>query len=326
MRNRTTYELTTGTPVTRCSAVALLSRKPYRMREGARNGGSGWIAVTESSPVSGALDLTATNSMVGADSRSTQYVRSLGVLVPELQPTFLAGLCEDALDARRLTALRGYADDNYSGEFRPENGLEEIFELIRRPTPPGVWGDLGAGPFTALWALCARAATEVVAVDICVEALWLADRKWAEFLDGEFVSSLVEAGMASAGDVSRVAGLPRRYVVCDLFDRSAIRPSGQATLCTAFGLLGLAEERDQLAAGVAAARQMLVPGGAFVGASWRRRARASALFEEWPAGFCAMARSTGFSVESLVFKELPCDGIFDAVATWRFAVANEELS
>lgn len=210
---------------------------------------------------------------------------------------------------------RRYWESNYQRPLIPGQGVEQILATLRAVRSHGSWVDLGAGPFSVLWALAIEHADSLAAVDIDAEALEIGADNWDGYLDGAFVRSLVTRRLVDASDLARVAALPRRHTRDDaMFEQWPFQPT---PIITAFGLAALIPTDSRLVDWFEAVVSGLTPGGEFVGASWLAVGRDSPLGTLGCDGLARLLQRLGAVVRSCQHVQIQDGGEFESLVLWH---------
>lgn len=224
-------------------------------------------------------------------------------------------------DVSGESRARRYWESNYQRPLVLGQGVEQIFATLRAIRSHGPWVDLGAGPFSVLWALAIEHADSLAAVDIDAEALEIGADNWGGYLDGAFVRSLVARRLVEARDLARVAALPRRYTRGDaMFDQWPFQP---APIITALGLAALIPTDSQLIDWLHAVLSGLTPGGEFVGASWLAVGRDSPLGTLGCDGLASVLQRLGAVVHSCQHVRIQDGGEFESLILWHAALPDQ---
>lgn len=210
---------------------------------------------------------------------------------------------------------RRYWESNYQRPLNPGQGVEQILATLRAIRSHGSWVDLGAGPFSALWALAIEHADSLAAVDIDAEALEIGADNWDGYLNGAFVRSLVTRRLVEAGDLARVAALPRRHTCGDaMFDQWPFQP---VPIVTALGLAALIPTESRLVDWFRAVVSGLTPGGELVGASWLAIGRDTPLRTLGCDGVARLLQGLGADVRTCQRVRIQDGGAFESLILWR---------
>ncbi len=245
----------------------------------------------------------------------------------------LGGKFDNATDARIMTGsqLDGASDDvlayyseyakrNFSEDFIPGMGSEDVLRILAACGPRRRWLDVGAGTSSWFWALAVDCTGLACLADVRIEPLIILERTAS---DRAFPSAYQQAAAFARlpRDAAETAvSWPRQYA---LFDAMASWPEqlGSFDLVTMIGLCGLRTEDGIYTAELAGAREHLTADGIVVGVDWRRSAafaeadgHANAFIS--PALLKDRARRLGLDVVTCRMIDVIGDPLYDSMMVW----------
>lgn len=168
-------------------------------------------------------------------------------------------------DKEKYLRHKNYLENNYKKPFKPNQGLEEIFEIIQEFSDGDSWIDLGSGATSFLWNIPMKKKNSINFVDIDMEIETLIkELQCTKYNDGCFKYAFETYSDKTASDVYNQNYI---YYTYDLLNKK-ITFNQQYDLVTQFGLLGLCNNKQHFIEKTEEIINILNDNGTYIGANW----------------------------------------------------------
>ena len=155
-----------------------------------------------------------------------------------------------------------YYRNSYGSDFRPNQGLDEITDLIQTYSVDGSWIDLGGGTSTNIWLPAFHNISEITVVDLHKEAFYVQNLVKKEPPSGCYQHVLNRYHKSS----KELNAIPIKFIEDNLLENVVI--SARYNNVTQFGLLGLCKSVGHYYRQLDQLSQYVESGGVFMGANW----------------------------------------------------------
>ena len=173
------------------------------------------------------------------------------------------------LDEVELKRQFRYFEEYYNDCFRPNQGTEEILDLIQQYSPQGKWLDVGCGSTTLFWSLLTKGVCEIICADISAEALKVLDN----FVKADYLPRCYAEVMEMYGISSETLAQNRKKIKY-MYRFNALNRwpkalcNNQFDYITQFGVFGLAKTPKAYKECFSHMKQALSTNGICIGANW----------------------------------------------------------
>lgn len=158
-----------------------------------------------------------------------------------------------------------YFKKYYGSEFKKNQGVENILEMIQNHSVKGSWIDLGAGSNTYFWSAAFREIQEICCVDKTKESFLITKA----IRNGNLLSKCYDYIFEKyKSDVSRLFNLPINFYTANLLDGEDIKINKKYSNVSQFGLLGLSKNQEKYIRNFEKLDNFVEKGGVFLGANW----------------------------------------------------------
>lgn len=169
---------------------------------------------------------------------------------------------EKSLNKRRLQEFYEYFNMYYGAKFRPNQGLDELTDMICKFSVEGSWVDLGGGTSTFLWLPAFKRITKVLSIDKYKEAFIVQEENRFMLPRGCYLHSLERYNKVN----DDLQSIEISFMQADLFsDFHACRRYDNVSQ---FGLLGLCGSADEYVYHLERMTQFMHCDSVFLGANW----------------------------------------------------------
>lgn len=157
-----------------------------------------------------------------------------------------------------------YFTKYYGSKVKPQQGLDEIFDVIKKYSIEGSWVDLGGGSNTPFWRMGIKKVNKILSCDINREAFVISEMIINNFRLSpcfEYVRELIGEGWDKNNKIQI------SYKQIDLLNE-VIELDGKYENITQFGLLGLTTEKSDFLSKTREILQFLKKDSVYIGANW----------------------------------------------------------
>lgn len=144
-------------------------------------------------------------------------------------------------DPKKLLVELEYYIKYYGSEFKPNQGLEVIIQVIRMYSKNGSWLDLGGGSNSPFWRMFFPKLDRIMCVDINPEAFLLSELIINEFIESPCYNQTRQMFGNRNGENSNIE---IKYKRMDLLSEDIVFDCKFDNI-TQFGLLGLLRDEDE---------------------------------------------------------------------------------
>lgn len=167
-------------------------------------------------------------------------------------------------DPKKLLVELEYYIKYYGSEFKPNQGLEVIIQVIRMYSKNGSWLDLGGGSNSPFWRMFFPKLDRIMCVDINPEAFLLSELIINEFIESPCYNQTRQMFGNRNGENSNIE---IKYKRMDLLSEDIVFDCKFDNI-TQFGLLGLLRDEDEFIKKTRDIMNALKRNGVYIGVNW----------------------------------------------------------
>lgn len=163
---------------------------------------------------------------------------------------------------KKLQEYASYFDCNYGADFRPNQGLDELTDMISLYSKSGTWVDLGGGTSTFIWLPAFKEITNVCSVDKYAESFLIQERNRIMRPSGCY-RHILDRYQKSSDDMRK---MQITFSEMDLFKN--FTADNRYDNVSQFGLLGLCKNEGEYIYQLEKMTEFMRNDAVFLGANW----------------------------------------------------------
>lgn len=163
---------------------------------------------------------------------------------------------------KKLQEYTSYFNCNYGADFRPNQGLDELTDMISLYSKNGTWVDLGGGTSTFIWLPAFKEITKVHSVDKYAESYLVQERNRIMRPSGCY-QHILDRYQKSNDDMQRIQ---ITFSQIDLFKDFTV--DKRYNNVSQFGLLGLCKNEIEYIYQLEKMTEFMCNDSVFLGANW----------------------------------------------------------